>query len=351
MALGETLRNARVQKGLSPSDVAENTHMMVQVVEDLEREDFRRIAAPIYGRGFVRLYAELLELDPEPLILDFMDLYAGARAPVVRTKRVESPAAPLPSESAAAPVAGDGALSSLPPQRQPVQPKPLVRPLSVPQPAVAVRAQERQAPSVQVEEDHVPAASARDAKESGGRLSGESLPTPVLNDDILEAEDNRELVVEPEDAVSESDEPDLFKPQPPRRKPVAEAVDRGRTEKNEGEGTRLPGPKRKLPVFKIGGRMEERAPDAHDEAAHERRRARIQKFVDGFNSLKSGVESKLPAMLPHKQLIIIGSVGVVVLMCMAFGIRVLFKMTGSNVKDAPAMVIKPVAQPPDLYVD
>jgi transcriptional regulator with XRE-family HTH domain len=353
MALGETLRNARVQKGLSPSEVAENTHMMVQVIEDLEREDFRRIAAPIYGRGFVRLYAELLELDPEPLIRDFMDLYAGARAPVVRTKRVESQAAPLPSpsESVAAPAAGDGALSSLPPQRQPVQPKPLVRPLSVPQPAVAVRSQERQEPSVQVEEDSAPALSARAAKESGGRSSEESLPTSALNGDILEAEDNRELVVEPEEAVSESDEPDLFKPQPPRRKPVAEAVVRGRTEKDEGEGTRPSGPKRKLPVFKIGGRMEERAPDAHDEAAHERRRARIQKFVDGFNSLKSGVESKLPAMLPHKQLVIIGSVGLVVLMCMAFGIRVLFKMTGSNVKDAPAMVIKPVAPPPDLYVD
>ena len=72
MALGEILKNARIQKGFSPSDVAEHTHMMVQVVEDLEREDFRRIAAPIYGRGFVKLYAELLELDPEPLVRDFM---------------------------------------------------------------------------------------------------------------------------------------------------------------------------------------------------------------------------------------------------------------------------------------
>jgi CheY-like chemotaxis protein len=38
--------------------IAEATRMMVQVVEELEREDFRRIAAPIYGRGFIKLYAK-----------------------------------------------------------------------------------------------------------------------------------------------------------------------------------------------------------------------------------------------------------------------------------------------------
>ncbi len=52
MAFGEVLRNARVQRGLTPSDVAESTHLLVQIVEDLEREDFRRVAAPIYGRGY-----------------------------------------------------------------------------------------------------------------------------------------------------------------------------------------------------------------------------------------------------------------------------------------------------------
>ncbi|MDR2849427.1 MAG: helix-turn-helix domain-containing protein, partial [Verrucomicrobiota bacterium] len=103
MAFGEILRNARVQKGLTPSDVAESTHMLVQVVESLEQEDFRRIAAPIYGRGFVKLYAELLELDPEPLVSDFMNLYGGggARVSAVLTKKVEAP----PEEPAPAPVA------------------------------------------------------------------------------------------------------------------------------------------------------------------------------------------------------------------------------------------------------
>jgi transcriptional regulator with XRE-family HTH domain len=90
MSLGETLRLAREEKGQTVSQVAEATRMMVQIVEDLEREDFRRIAAPIYGRGFIKLYAEHLGLDAEPLIREFMEIYTGSRPPQV-VRRTEVP--------------------------------------------------------------------------------------------------------------------------------------------------------------------------------------------------------------------------------------------------------------------
>lgn len=83
MSLGQTLKQAREAKGQTISQVADATRMMVQVVEDLEREDFRRVAAPIYGRGFIKLYAEHLELDPEPLVQEFMEIYTGSRPPQV----------------------------------------------------------------------------------------------------------------------------------------------------------------------------------------------------------------------------------------------------------------------------
>jgi len=83
MSLGQTLKQAREAKGQTISQVADATRMMVQVVEDLEREDFRRVAAPIYGRGFIKLYAEHLELDPVPLIQEFMEIYTGSRPPQV----------------------------------------------------------------------------------------------------------------------------------------------------------------------------------------------------------------------------------------------------------------------------
>lgn len=93
-SFGETLRNAREAKGLTCSQVAAQTHMLVQIVEEMEREDFHRIPAPIYGRGFVRLFADCVGLDPIPLVREFMDIYEGRRAPTVSIREV--PAAPIP---------------------------------------------------------------------------------------------------------------------------------------------------------------------------------------------------------------------------------------------------------------
>ena len=93
-SFGETLRNAREAKGLTCSQVAAQTHMLVQIVEEMEREDFHRIPAPIYGRGFVRLFADCVGLDPVPLVREFMDIYECRRAPAVSIREV--PTAPIP---------------------------------------------------------------------------------------------------------------------------------------------------------------------------------------------------------------------------------------------------------------
>lgn len=91
---GVTLRRMREEKGLSVSEVAEKTHMLVQQVEALEREDFSKIAAPIYGRGFVKLYCEAVGIeDPKPFVNEFMDIFTGNRPPTIRM-RPSAPAAP-----------------------------------------------------------------------------------------------------------------------------------------------------------------------------------------------------------------------------------------------------------------
>ncbi|MCL1888141.1 MAG: helix-turn-helix domain-containing protein, partial [Kiritimatiellaeota bacterium] len=71
MALGTILREARERQNLTPAQVAETTRMMQQIVEDLEVENFRRIAAPIYGKSFIKMYAACVGLDPAPLIEEF----------------------------------------------------------------------------------------------------------------------------------------------------------------------------------------------------------------------------------------------------------------------------------------
>ncbi len=78
MSLGEKLCNARLAKKETTSQVAAATRMKVQIVEDLEKEDFRRLAAPIYAKGFIKLYAEHVGLDAKPLIDEYMARHHGA---------------------------------------------------------------------------------------------------------------------------------------------------------------------------------------------------------------------------------------------------------------------------------
>ena len=95
---GKTLRSAREAKGLTAGQVAEQTHMMIQTVEGLEKEDFSRIVAPIYGRGFVKLYCESVGLDPKPIVEAFMEIYPIKRtaAPVLQPPPLASKPPPEP---------------------------------------------------------------------------------------------------------------------------------------------------------------------------------------------------------------------------------------------------------------
>ena len=100
---GKTLREAREAAGLTVAQLADKTHMPPSRIEQLESEDFSRIPAAIYGRGFVRLYCEAVGLDPRPLSAEFTDIFNGRREPEIR----ERPAAPSNEPSAAPSVGRD----------------------------------------------------------------------------------------------------------------------------------------------------------------------------------------------------------------------------------------------------
>ena len=115
---GKTLREAREARGYTVSQVAEITRMLPSIVDGLEREDFSKIAAPIYGRGFVKLYAEAVGLEVKPLVNEFMDIYNGNRTPVILEREASTePPAPAMPEAPDAP-----------------QPKPVPQPEPEPQP-------------------------------------------------------------------------------------------------------------------------------------------------------------------------------------------------------------------------
>jgi len=73
--LGDRLRAERERLGMSESELAAALNMKIQILEDLESNDYHRLAAAIYGKGFIRLYAEYVNLEVEPLLKEFTERY------------------------------------------------------------------------------------------------------------------------------------------------------------------------------------------------------------------------------------------------------------------------------------
>lgn len=129
---GYTLRQAREQKGLTTRQIADSTHMMEQMVIDLENEQFGRIPAPIYGRGFVKLYCEAVGLDPKPLQAEFMEIFSGNRPATIRRREETAQPRPTPvPEEPKAPLAesdpgADISLRAAPAAETPSVPTPVL---------------------------------------------------------------------------------------------------------------------------------------------------------------------------------------------------------------------------------
>ncbi|MBK7042332.1 MAG: DUF4115 domain-containing protein [Rhodanobacteraceae bacterium] len=60
--LGPRLRAAREVRGWSREDVAHRLHVPTTIVADIEAERFERLGAPIYLRGYLSKYAQLVDL-------------------------------------------------------------------------------------------------------------------------------------------------------------------------------------------------------------------------------------------------------------------------------------------------
>ncbi len=68
--IGQQLKNARLDRNLSLEDVFENTHIRLKYLEALEADDFSIMPSPVQGRGFLRLYAQYLNLDLDALLAE-----------------------------------------------------------------------------------------------------------------------------------------------------------------------------------------------------------------------------------------------------------------------------------------
>ncbi|WP_253715903.1 helix-turn-helix domain-containing protein, partial [Thermus scotoductus] len=64
--LGERLRRAREEKGLSLKEASARLALKAKVLEALEACRFEELPEPALTRGYLRRYALLLGLDPRP---------------------------------------------------------------------------------------------------------------------------------------------------------------------------------------------------------------------------------------------------------------------------------------------
>ncbi|MBK80237.1 MAG: hypothetical protein CMQ43_04895 [Gammaproteobacteria bacterium] len=65
---GPVLRERREALEVSVREVAETLNLSMSIVEALEADDAERLPGTVFARGYVRAYARLLDLDPEPLL-------------------------------------------------------------------------------------------------------------------------------------------------------------------------------------------------------------------------------------------------------------------------------------------
>lgn len=79
-----TLRESRTARGISLEQVTRDTHISKRYLEALETGDYAELPGQVYVTGFIRNYADYLNIDPEPLI----DHYRSQRTVSVD---VESP--------------------------------------------------------------------------------------------------------------------------------------------------------------------------------------------------------------------------------------------------------------------
>lgn len=68
---GQRLIEAREQRGLSRESVAASLRLTVSTVEQLEEDRYDALPPTIFARGYLKTYAALLEIDPEPLLSSF----------------------------------------------------------------------------------------------------------------------------------------------------------------------------------------------------------------------------------------------------------------------------------------
>ncbi len=69
--LGEKLREAREERGISISEVAEQTRISSLYISSIEKDDYKPLPGGIFNKGFVKSYAKFIGIDEHEALQDY----------------------------------------------------------------------------------------------------------------------------------------------------------------------------------------------------------------------------------------------------------------------------------------
>ena len=80
---GERLAEARREQQISVLEVAKELHLDEPKVRALEQNDFDILGAPVFAKGHLRKYAQLVGVDPDDVFVDYYQLTRSESLPLV----------------------------------------------------------------------------------------------------------------------------------------------------------------------------------------------------------------------------------------------------------------------------
>lgn len=84
---GELLARARRARGISIQEIAKDLHLDEPKVHALEQNEFDALGAPVFAKGYLRKYAELVGVSEDDVIADYYRLNRSAVTPPLVTRR------------------------------------------------------------------------------------------------------------------------------------------------------------------------------------------------------------------------------------------------------------------------
>jgi cytoskeletal protein RodZ len=93
VSIGDTLAEARRQRGLTITQVSQQTRIRETIIRGIEQSDFSSCGGDFYARGHIRSIASVVGVDPVPLIREYDEEHGPPGG--MRAAEIFEPATPI----------------------------------------------------------------------------------------------------------------------------------------------------------------------------------------------------------------------------------------------------------------